>query len=95
MRQNRSMAGHRRAKRGEAQPAAVVLEVRPRTAADEVAPLTPPLDPTEALLADLKTTLGGLRRRTDADPLSNPIQLLALAIKERIDAGTLSPAAIE
>jgi phosphoenolpyruvate carboxylase len=95
MRQNRSMAEHRRAKRGEAQPAAAVLEVRPRTAADEVAPLTPALDPTEALLAELKTTLGVLRRRTDADPLSNPIQLLALAIKEKVDAGTLSPAVIE
>ena len=52
-------------------------------------------NPIEALLAELKSSLGGLRRRTDADPLSNPIQLLALAIKEKIDAGALSPAAIE
>ena len=52
-------------------------------------------DPIDALLAELKTTLAGLRRRTDADPSSNPIQLLALAIKERMDAGALSAAVVE
>jgi phosphoenolpyruvate carboxylase len=100
MRQGRGMVEHRHAaKRREPQPvepAAVALATEPRAAAHVVAPLTPaPDDPTDALLAELKTTLGGLRRRTDADPLSNPIQLLALAIREKIDAGALSPAATE
>src|SRR5919106_5663375 len=97
MRQSRSTIEHRRAaKRGETQPGAAILDVRPLTAAHQVAQLTPVTDnSTEALLADLKTTLGGLRRRTDADPLSNPIQLLALALKDKIDAGALSLALIE
>ena len=88
MRQNRSTNEHRRAaKRGETRLVAAVLEAGPRAAADEAAQLTPVLDDsTEALLADLKTTLVGLRRRTDADPLSNPIQLLALAIRDNVPA---------
>src|SRR5919106_547401 len=96
MRHSRSTIEHRRAaKRGETQPAAV-LEARPRTFADAATPLTPVMDdPIEALLVELKTTLGGLRRRTDADPLSNPLQLLALAIKDKVDAGALSLAVIE
>ena len=90
MRQTRNTIGHHRsAKRGEARSVAV-LDAEPRTSALEEEP--PPSamdDPIDALLAELKTTLAGLRRRTDADPSSNPIQLLALAIKERIDAGAL------
>jgi phosphoenolpyruvate carboxylase len=67
-----------------------------RATAEEAAPLTPARhDPIEALLTELQTTLAGLRRRTDADPSSNSIQLLALAIKEKVDAGTLSVAVIE
>jgi hypothetical protein len=56
MRQSRSTIERRRpAKRAEAQPLTAVLQARPRSAADEVAPLTPALeDSTEALLAELK-----------------------------------------
>ena len=80
-------------KRGEARSMAV-LDAKPRTSAlEEEPPASAMDDPIDALLAELKTTLAGLRRRTDADPSSNPIQLLALAIKERMDAGAL-PAAV-
>jgi hypothetical protein len=96
MRQTRSTIEHRRtARRGEA-PSVVVLEAEPGVSADEKTPPAPGMgDPIDALLTELKTTLTALRRRTDADPSSNPIALLALAIKERIDAGSLSVEVIE
>jgi hypothetical protein len=53
------------------------------------------LEPGDAATADLRRLLSELRRGAEADPLSNPIQLLALAIGEKIAAGTLSLEAIE
>jgi phosphoenolpyruvate carboxylase len=93
MRQTRNALEHHR--RGATRSVAV-LAAKPRACADEDTPPTSAIDdPVDALLAELKTTLSGLRGRTDADPSSNPIQLLALAIKERMDGGVLPEAVIE
>jgi phosphoenolpyruvate carboxylase len=72
------------------------VQGKPRPSADGTTPAAPVTDPAiDAVMAELKTVLVDLRRRGDADPLSNPIQLLALAIKEKVDAGALSLDAIE
>ncbi len=96
MRPTRDTIEHRRtAKRSEGRSVAI-LNANPRVSGDEKAPAAPAMgDPIDGLLTELKTTLAGLRRRADADPSSNPIELLALAIKERIDAGALPTEVIE
>ena len=52
------------------------------------------LDPG-ALLEELRTRLGARRAETEHNPFGNPIQLLALDLGRRLDAGELSLAAIE
>ena len=52
------------------------------------------LDPG-ALLAELRTRLAARRAETEHNPFGNPIQLLALDLGRRLDAGELSLAAIE
>jgi phosphoenolpyruvate carboxylase len=77
----------------------------PRTAAGaDAMPLLPPgltcFEATEAidpgaLLAELRTQIAARRAETELDPFGNPIQLLALDLGRRLDAGGLSLAAIE
>jgi phosphoenolpyruvate carboxylase len=97
MRPIRSTIEHRRAARRGKPPSAAVLDARPGISGVEGETPTPAMDEPSihALLAELKTALAGLRRRTDADPSSNPIQLLALAIREKMDCGALCVAMIE
>ena len=52
------------------------------------------LDPG-ALLEELRTRLGARRAESEHNPFGNPIQLLALDLGRRLDAGELSLAAIE
>jgi phosphoenolpyruvate carboxylase len=83
----------RRAPQRDPRPPASVAHAAPP--ADDATPPTPGIDPIDALMAGLKRELDALRRRAESDPLSNPIQLLALALKEKIEAGTLPLATIE
>ena len=96
MRQSRRLVqDHRAAKRGAATPTPIV-QGKPRPSPGGATPAAPASDPTtDAVMADLKAVLVDLRRQSDADPLSNPIRLLALAIRERLDAGALSLDAVE
>ncbi len=48
-----------------------------------------------ALLADLRHRISARRAETERDPFGNPIQLLALDLSRRLDAGALSLAGIE
>jgi phosphoenolpyruvate carboxylase len=48
-----------------------------------------------ALMAAFDQTLAELRRRTELDPFANPILLLALEMRRRLDAGELTLAAME
>ena len=48
-----------------------------------------------ALDREMRAELEALRARRDADPFSNPIQLLALRLSRRIDAGDVSLSDIE
>ncbi len=49
----------------------------------------------EALLAELRRQIAKRRAETELNPFGNPIQLLALDLGRRLDAGELSLAAIE
>jgi phosphoenolpyruvate carboxylase len=91
MRQSLGPVQNRRAGK-RAAPQAVALEP-----GDDVSAGGAPAagDSIDAEVVDLRTTLQDLRQRAEADPLSNPIQLLALTIKDKIDAGALSLGAIE
>ena len=83
MRQSRRLVqDHRAAKRGAA-ATTPIAQGKPRRSSDGAAPAVPASDPTtDAVMADLKAVLVDLRRQNDADPLSNPIRLLALAIRQ-------------
>ena len=48
-----------------------------------------------ALMAAFDQTMVELRRRTELDPFANPILLLALEMRRRLDAGELTLAAME
>lgn len=52
------------------------------------------VDP-DALLATLRDEVAALRAETEHNPFANPIQLLALALGRRLDAGSLSLGAVE
>jgi phosphoenolpyruvate carboxylase len=76
----------------------------PAADAGDALPLLPPdltcfeaaeaLDPGP-LLAELRTQIAVRRAETELNPFGNPIQLLALDLGRRLDAGELSLAAIE
>jgi len=79
-------------------------EVADRSDGDEHAPLVPggavcfePVDPVDpaALTAELGRDLAELRQHAELDPFSNPIQLLALRIRHRLESGELSLSALE
>jgi phosphoenolpyruvate carboxylase len=53
-----------------------------------------PVDPG-ALLTELRSQLASRRAETEPNPFGNPIQLLALDLSRRLDAGALSLGAIE
>jgi phosphoenolpyruvate carboxylase len=94
VRQSRSLVQNRRASKPAApSPVAAIMQGEPRPSALGGAALTDRA--IDAVTADLKTTLANLRRRNESDPLSNPIQLLALVIKNKIDGGTLPLEVIE
>ncbi len=86
------------------EPASIELAGRPDRPRPDEAPLVPEgavcfapvaaVDPV-ALAAEFEQALAELRRLSEPDPFSNPIQLLAVRIMSRLDSGELSLSALE
>ncbi len=89
---------------GRVEPASIELARRPARPRPDEAPLVPegavcfapvqPVDPA-TLAAEFEQALAELRRLSEPDPFSNPIQLLAIRIMSRLDSGELSLSALE
>jgi phosphoenolpyruvate carboxylase len=96
MRQSHRLVPDRRAAKRGGPPSGPIAPDKLRPSPDGAAPAAASTDSAiDVVMDDLKSALVDLRRRGETDPLSNAIQLLALAIKDKIDAGTLSVEVIE